>query len=343
MKNRVTEYDIIRVISFLFIVIHHSVTEVVAKYGFSNWMSNLFLGGVGVSFFVILSGCSLSLSKKNKNFTTFFLSRLSSILPFYWMAYLMAFIYLYIVNHEINMGADIFKVFITIIGLDGYLGSKINTYYLVGEWFTGFILILYIFSQPAIWLAKRKPFALIALSIIISWLSVHFSEGVFNNFFLWNKVPLWNPSSRLMEFCFGIIISMYFLNSMFKINASAIFAVIYLLILSFSKVDLLQFTLLGSTICIATFIIMLRALMLVKLNHYCSNAIEFLSKYSFLAFLLHHQVIMQILIKIKFTTITLSDIIYIVISTIFISYALAFIAYKPSVFLRDLAFKRLID
>ncbi|WP_338571544.1 acyltransferase family protein [Erwinia billingiae] len=340
MNSRVKEYDLIRVVSFLFIVIHHSVTEVVAKYGFSDWMSNLFLGGVGVSFFVILSGCSLSLTEKKQNFIIFLLSRASSILPSYWVAYLMVLMYLFTFSHESHMGGDILKVIITIIGLDGYLGSKLNTYYLIGEWFTGFILILYIFSQPAIWLAKINPYILIGLATILSWLSVHFSEEIFNNFLIWNKEPLWNPTSRLMEFSFGIVISTYFLKSTFAMNIATFASIIYLLVASALHVNLLQFSLLGCTFCIAAFIIILRSVMLININVFISNLVNFFSKYSFLAFLFHHQVIMQTLIIIKPDNITSNDIVYIVASTVTISYSLAFIAYKPSIFLRKIVFKR---
>jgi len=245
-------------------------------------------------------------------------------------------------NGDALVGTDISKVLITVFGLDGYLGSKIKTYYLVGEWFTGFILILYVFSQPAIYLAKKNPLALIVLATISSWLSILLSEDIFNNFFLWNKEPLWNPTSRLMEFSFGIITSLYLLKSNFKMNIAATVSVFYLFLLFLLKVNLLQFTLLGTTFCIAAFMIVLKALMLIRFNPHFSCVINFLSKYSFLAFLFHHQVIMQILIKVKLFKITYSDIIYIVTATIFISYFLAFVAYRPSIFLKNIVFKHLL-
>ena len=43
---------------------------------------------------------------------------------------------------------------------------------------------------------KKNPLALIVLATISSWLSILLSEDIFNNFFLWNKEPLWNPTSR---------------------------------------------------------------------------------------------------------------------------------------------------
>ena len=140
-KYRILELDVIRFIALLCIIFLHSNPQTYSLAGVS-----INFGCLGVSIFIILSGMSLSVgSFKNKSLWQFYKKRFASILPYLWVGYFITTLLLFsfglLPPHSYS-----WPIVFTFIGLDGYFCQTLPTYYLVGEWFTGFILLMYLVS-----------------------------------------------------------------------------------------------------------------------------------------------------------------------------------------------------
>ena len=106
--------------------------------------SNIDWGFIYVTSFFAISGIVLYYNyPKNISLKKFYYKRWKSIFP----AYYISFIYFYHKNiflrRKIFYNGSWTKLFFTLFGMDGYLCNffKIKTYYIMGEWFTGAILL----------------------------------------------------------------------------------------------------------------------------------------------------------------------------------------------------------
>ncbi|EEW2395083.1 acyltransferase, partial [Escherichia coli] len=212
--KRINSISFLRVFSILSIVIYH-LSRASIDAGFTPSMSHEMdiLSMLGVSFFIIISGASLNVSmKKNRSTLDFFKKRIKSIYIPFWTAYIIVSILLYLSRGRISLGTDVYKLLLTFSGMDGWLGWRTQTYYLIGEWFTGFILILYLFA-PLIFIGVTKnKWIMLSLSFVVSFFSYNFNDDLRNYIDILNPVSMWNPGTRLFEFVFGFIIYDYILG-----------------------------------------------------------------------------------------------------------------------------------
>lgn len=129
---------------------------------------------MGVTLFFILSGASLYYNYSDKfNCIDFYKKRILKIyIPFY-VTYVLALWLLLVVNKGYNFIANRSAFLLTLLGVDGYIGNLygVKTFYLVGEWFLGCIIILYLFFPLLQFLVNRYAHvtlcALIAFQIAI--------------------------------------------------------------------------------------------------------------------------------------------------------------------------------
>lgn len=74
----------------------------------------------------------------------FFKKRVISLYPMFWIAYFNAFLYFFYINGSINHSVPKESLILTMLGMDGYLLYKIPNFYILGEWFLGCIILIYI-------------------------------------------------------------------------------------------------------------------------------------------------------------------------------------------------------
>lgn len=303
-----------------------------------------FLGDLGVSFFIILSGCALTISgSRNYSLSTFYKKRFLSIIPSYWVAYLLITVLLFCINGTFFQDFKLKKFLATFFAMDGWLSTAgFNTYYRIGEWFTGFILLVYAIAPLVIFLVKKKPFLSIAFFTFISYLSVHYNDVIINAIKVWSHIPFWNPPARLAEFSVGILLGLLILNNkifnqrFLYLFLSSVSAAL-LLYLSNKYYDGLRFL-----FYISLFIFLLLSFNFIKNILYNSSplrnifkefvpALTFFSSLSFLAFLFHHQIILLLVAKLplpnsstKGADVNLISYGFLVCSVFCLSYALAY-------------------
>lgn len=158
---RIISFDIIRIFACLCILIIHFNASVSGYDLFGNFVYNngilpntyfngVYLGNIGVGLFFILSGASLQYSSgviTRKNLKQFYLKRIKAIYPCFWIAFFVATLVNFMWYRGMTHAAAE-KIFISILGLDGYSMLIIGRgyeFYQVGEWFLGCIIIIYLF------------------------------------------------------------------------------------------------------------------------------------------------------------------------------------------------------
>lgn len=214
-KERIFYLDFIRAIATFVIVLTHYnavfIYNVQNPKGIivSTHISNIYIGSFGVSLFLIISGAAMMVSygKRDKiDLKTFYKKRFITIYPMFWEAYIAAFaLFAASLIYHKNSFPTIPKInlIFSLVGLDGYLSNfGVQTFYFVGEWFLGFILIIYIIFPAILWLMKKQP-------IVLGLISV--AGFVLTEIFLTGKdvtTALLIPT-RLPEIVFGMVFVTY--------------------------------------------------------------------------------------------------------------------------------------
>lgn len=185
-RERRNEFDLIRAVSTVWIVLfHYSYTFVQSNVGGDHIYVMLYANGAWgalfVSLFFMLSGASLYYNWGSR--ITSFTGR-GGVLEFYkkrWLAIFPMFYIAWFVCYMINVisfgwlwnwGGEYRKLLLTFFGLDGYFMYRDLNYYTVGEWFLGAIIILYILYPLLQWCMNRIPAFTSAIIVLLFGLNV---------------------------------------------------------------------------------------------------------------------------------------------------------------------------
>lgn len=338
--SRKTEYDILRTISTALVVCYHFIISSKAWMIWPKYTS-IGMGQLGVCLFFALSGTTLCLSNpinKGVSAKRFYRRRISSIFPMYYIAWLFFAMFFLMKNRTVNEGIPVRNILFTILGMDGYLLYRYPSFYYMGEWFMGCIILLYLIF-PLLHTAIRKKPIISAIAIIIVYAvtnKYYALEMVKDHFFLMN-LPI---------FCFGMYWAGYIHNfkSAIRNVFCSICCVFFALALFYGQKLHIpnNLFLIGTTGYIALFYL---SQVLSKCN-VCVRLCKIVSKYSFPIFLVHHVVQQQLDTHFAGTYITQWEFFLIFIIYILITGILAHMLYKVNycvtMFLKNL-FQREID
>lgn len=209
--NRIVALDYIRVLAMIMIIVFHynygwiSMEMSVEPILFLNF-ANGNMGHIGVSLFFILSGASLMYVYGNGlRLREYFYKRFLSIYPLYWIVYGAFFCWFYII-HRMPRLYPIYRLSLSVIGMDGYLNYWIPSYYLVGEWFVGCIICIYLIFPLLCWGVIKRPIgtALLTVALYIPYIRYYPFQMDITRFFV----------SRIPEVLFG----MYFIHYSNKVS-----------------------------------------------------------------------------------------------------------------------------
>jgi len=289
-KNRFFYLDAIRVISALIIMLFHFNVNAFSTNQSSFLIGKLqylgvSVGDMGVSLFIIISGAALMLSN-SKEFSSivFFKKRIIAIYPSFWVSYLAVGIVFFIINGHTPGDGQHWKFILSITGLDGYFLYRMQNYYLVGEWFTGYIILTYLFFP-----LLRKG---LIKAPMITWLIVLALYIVLNYYYsdIFNVYETCNPLTRLPDFLFGMTYAHYIVKDKEKVNFSIIFAIFVLFCIYFIKPTSLYHPVM-QTLGIALFAVLAGLCEKISPRNGIRAYFTYFSGLSFLAFLVHHQII----------------------------------------------------
>lgn len=284
-KNRLSGIVFARAFCTIGILIYHYFCHSKVKFILLYSIVNINLGFYLVTSFFSISGTVLYYNyQKDISLKIFYFKRWKSIFPSYYIC----FIYFYIKNvfkyKKLFYGGHWSRLIFTVFGMDGYLGYRFKTYYIVGEWFLGSIIILYII-YPLLSISMNKNILIIHFITLSLYPFIYLS-----NYFTIMKSR--NLITCLYSFYFGML-TIKFNSIFFKNKRILIISFIFFLFLSIiktSKFILLIYQMQG----LLFYIILVQIGKLLMLTQFKIIFIE-ISKLSYNIFLIHHQIILDIL------------------------------------------------
>lgn len=285
-RKRIFYLDFIRAIATVAIVLTHFNNPYLSNSGYllTNYPFGIYLGNAGVSLFLIISGASLALTYRYPlNYKKFYWKRFIGIYPMFWTAWVLATMYLFLARDgHVLSNAPISNLIFTVFGVDGLAANfHINTFYLLGEWFLGFILLFYLIFPLLLWAINRFPISTAAVILGLYILSVWYLQG--------SGLPAaMIISVRLPELVFG----MYFMIYWKKFPKLLLIPAAGILVLASFFPDFNE-NIATTAVGISLFIILVIAGTL--LDHQIVRApFNLISKYSYGIFLVHHVIIMEV-------------------------------------------------
>ncbi|MBS4709772.1 acyltransferase family protein [Aeromonas caviae] len=292
MNKREIHLDVIRIVACLAVILFHYNVYLlyadpkVARIGEISYLHQT-VGDIAISLFIILSGFALTISQgkvtDNFSYLDFYKRRFLGIYPSFWISYLIVAAVFLLVGQSFGDG-QWWKLLLSLIGLDGFFLYRMQNYYLVGEWYTGYMLITYLLYPFLKKLFDKTPLYcwLIVLAIFISLNAVYDK--------LFDVYINCNPIMRMPEILFGITFATYIINN----RSNEIWlSIISLFVLVFSSYlyNVLPPQLYMLVIGVSIFSIMSLLFSFIRYNDIVSNFIVKISSLTFLAFLFHHQII----------------------------------------------------
>ncbi|MBQ1843186.1 MAG: acyltransferase [Lachnospiraceae bacterium] len=292
-NSRIYSLDVVRILSTLGIILFHWFTLAAdGRYaGVPNgpsWGTNA--GGALSTVFFILSGFLLysrwtGIGKYSLN--KYFKTRFLAIFPMYYIAFIIATLPRILVGR--GAAAPKWTLIFTVFGLDGWLSELFPTFAVVGEWFIGAIVILYLIF-PLIDRLYRWNIDMVMAVMTILMI-------IFRNEHLINPNSFHSILSCLFSFTFGAWLAAHDLH---KSRTAGIISLIGYVILTVIRVPSswnmnLYYHICGMLLFPALNLIgMLLASSLEKSSGF-QNVIIKMSGLSYPVFLIHHAVILAII------------------------------------------------
>ncbi len=278
--QRLFYLDYIRAVATMSIVLFHLLCEqTVIKYWPAK--ANFSLGDVAVGMFFILSGVSLIYTyEDNFSMKEYYKKRFMSIYILFWLTYFIFFMYDFFTSRGINESIPICRLIYSVLGIDGYISYKVQCFYLIGEWFLGCIIILYIVFPLLLWLYKKSKLVLAIMVMLIYFITLKnykFEINMDRNVLI--VLPL---------FVFGMYFH-YLLDKLKQLNSWIKYIGIVGMILILGGF-LFRGDLIAHNILICG---TLAFLLLYCISKFCDircirYSVELISKYSYTIFLTHH-------------------------------------------------------
>lgn len=153
---------------------------------------------------------------------------------------------------------------------------------------------------------------------------------------------LWNPTARLFEFAAGAGISTYLITNRKRLVTCSVLSLTGLITLCILKQSLLQASFLGTITGVMIMNVLVCLFETIPLSEGILQKIRFFSKYSFAAFLFHHQIIYLVVNRTTYPQPNAVLIVSGIITTIIFSYFIAYYAEKPAGKLRNILKQKLL-
>ena len=286
MKEKIKGLSSIRTIATLGIIIYHASlilcsdvqeapTEFFNKMSMSGW------GNILVTVFFVLSGfCIVCNNNPIGNIGKFYKKRVLSIFISFYMVWFFVYFKNVILFKNIFYAGKPLSIILSLLGSDGYWGGS---YYSIGEWFLGALLICY-FIYPLLLLGYRKNIWLSSgILLILYVLGLKFQFGY------------WDISFRgiftcVLSFWIGMLLYKYkdslLHNYLILVCALDIFWHLYTW--KVSGIDVTTWSVLTGVVCFILLYFMGDKIQNAK---NLQKVMDFLSSISFQMFLLHHLII----------------------------------------------------
>lgn len=332
-KERLFYLDFIRAVATIMILMCHYNAVFIYFTSSEVWHKNqilgsfpcgIYIGNFAVALFFIISGASLMYvhGDRNEKYFIFEKKRLKALFPMFYLAYLIVFLLRFIEAGGLKEGVPRRNMIFTFLGMDGMLdalcGGRIPTFYILGEWFLGVIILLYLLFPLLSFGINKYPKITAVIIIILYFIFVLFHGDLNNQIIVFTRIP---------EFAFG----MYFVKYIKKVNYKVVLPCLVVLVLNTifrPGIDqMFQTTYVG----ICTFLCM------VWLSNYIGFGIVkkicfTIGKYSFAIYLVHHVIISDITAKFDLNAMTRTESVICFIACCTFTFIAAYILFKADKF-----------
>jgi len=232
-KPIIKSFNFIKALCALGIVAYHFSCHLGSRafLPFYEYANGLW-GDLFVTVFFIVSGASLYYRYADDwgkgSLGVYFYKRWKSIFPMYYLAYLY-----FEIEHIIAFKSPFFRgnpvrYIFTLLGMDGYLSQNTLTYYIMGEWFTGAIVILYLLFPLLLWLFSKND--KIAFVVVVILYVIFLDKPIVN------PESYWSITSCLISFVCGMMLMKY--KDLFLKKWCAIVCVVGFVLLCFVKMPI---------------------------------------------------------------------------------------------------------
>lgn len=191
MKERLRGLDFIRILSTAGIIVIHVYLYLSDK---GNTQFNVLLvtenysvGNVIVMLFFILSGASVYYTTRGSfKILDFYKKRWLALFPMFYIAFAFFYFRNVLLYRSPFYGGNPVKLLFSLAGMDGYFSYRVSTYYILGEWFLGALIILYLIYPLVLACFQKQALLTLAVSAglyVFQLLSGIFTVSHFRNIF----------------------------------------------------------------------------------------------------------------------------------------------------------------
>ena len=199
-KEQIKSIDFIKGICALGVLLFHFEGHYTARY--LSFFSKYFNGGILVTVFFMVSGALLWYHYADRlNLKDYALKRWKGIYPMYYIAFIPCWLLNVWRHGSFLYEGSGWAYLYTLLGIDGYLAFNTNTYHIVGEWFLGAIILMYLLFPVIRWAFLKSKWATVAGALA---LYVGFYGKTITN-----VMEFWTVSSCLISFCLGLLFMEY--------------------------------------------------------------------------------------------------------------------------------------
>ena len=246
--------------------------------------ANSTFGFIFVTSFFCISGTVLYYNyPKINSIKSFYFKRWKSIFPSFYICYFYYFLKTILTTKTLFFRDHWTRLFFTVIGMDNYLRYRFKTYNLIGEWFLGAIIIIYILYPLLLWMMNIN-ILIINIIVIVGYILMYMT-----NYFQIMKDT--NIITCVNSFYFGML-GLKFQNLLFKNKRIFICFLIIFILLYFFKLK--NIILIWQIQGISLYIILVQIGQYIMLSKFKAIFIE-ISILSYNIFLIHHKMIYNII------------------------------------------------
>lgn len=200
-KPDIHSLHVIRVIATLGIICFH-FSCALTNTAFTPFLNfaNGDWGSAFVTVFFMLSGALLyyQYADGQRGLGEYYYKRWRSIFPLYYIVYLLFEVQNIIYHRSVFFRGEPWRYIFTLLGMDGYLSRNTTTYYIMGEWFTGAIVMLYLLFPLLLWFFRKNSYITMGATAVLYVLFLDKPIG--------NPVSYWSITSCLMSFMLGMML-----------------------------------------------------------------------------------------------------------------------------------------
>lgn len=297
--RRIVSLDCLRTIAFLAVVFAHVLAQGDSS-AVPRWaaLDTIHWGPLGVAAFFILSGVSLSIGsmREGEGFASFYRKRLRAILPPFWFAYFVCAMVTFCIDRTMALRSDWLFVPPTLFGMDGYLSTRLPTCYLVGEWFVGCLLLVYLFAPALHRAVSRRPVLSLAVLFALATASLRFTHRFVDLIPFLSRRPYFNVLTHLFEFAFGMAFFLHVRPGFRRYATAAACSAVYLAVyFALAPRPFFLSSPTGILANVALFCCLCFCFDLLRYSDPVSKALSTIGKATYLAFLFHHRVIVWLI------------------------------------------------